>query len=73
MKKKKEAEPKQKRTSVAQIKKRLNSQIQIEETELEKMSKCLPSLDSLKYVEQSRAKLNFCKDLLEDIDANKLF
>lgn len=60
------------RMSVAQIKKRLELQMELdktvlEQTVLEQQANALHSLESIAAITQARARISFCKELLREI------
>ena len=60
-----------KRMTVAQIRHMLKTQLELDTVELSNARRALPSLDTLKVIEHSRARAVFCKDLLAKIDPKK--
>ena len=55
---------KKKRLSTKEIKMHLVLQLELDKAELTKAQHSLPSLDVMKDVEQARARMHLCKDML---------
>jgi len=55
---------KKKRLSTKEIKMHLVLQLELDKAELTKAQHSLPSLDVMKDVEQARARIHLCKDML---------
>jgi hypothetical protein len=55
---------KKKRLSTKEIKMHLMLQLELDKAELTKAQHSLPSLDVMKDVEQARARMHLCKDML---------
>lgn len=60
-----------KRMTVAQIRHMLKTQLELDTVELSNARRALPSLDTLKLIEHSRARAVFCKELLDKIEPTK--
>jgi hypothetical protein len=58
------AAEKKKRLSTKEIKLHLILQLELDKAELTKAQHSLPSLDVMKDVEQARARMHLCKDML---------
>ena len=59
---------KKKRITVAQIRKMLEQQVELDAVELSNARRGLPCLKMMEVVEHCRARAQFCKDLLKKID-----
>ena len=58
--------PVDKRMTIAQIRKRLELQMDLDRIVLEQQAKALPSLEVMNEVTQARARISFCVDLLRE-------